>query len=593
MAEAHDHPRPQLVRTGWVTLNGKWDFAYDDANAGLRDRWHERDDVFDRTINVPFAPEAKLSGIGDTGDHPYLWYRRSFTAAPTGGQRTILHFGAVDYQATVWVNGQLAVSHTGGHVPFSADITDLLRDGEQTVVVRAEDQPNDISQPRGKQVWSGPPRSILYNRTSGIWQTVWLETVSERHIARLRWSPDASAGSLGLKVVVSDAASESLRLRVRLSFDGHALTDDTFSVRGGEVDRTITLPTDFGAHHVSNLLWSPSNPRLIDAELTLLDGETTVDEVTSYAGLRSVGVRNGRFLLNNRPLYLRLALEQGYWPDSHLTAPSDDALRREVELAKALGFNGVRIHQKVEDPRFLYWCDRLGLMTWGEMPSAYAFNDVAMTRFTREWIAAIQRDISHPCLVAWVPTNESWGVPDLENDPAQRAYIRSLADIARALDGSRPVISNDGWEHTNSDILAMHDYTDNRETLIERWVDAAAVANTIANVTPGSRRMIVEDGNNPEAPLMLTEVGGIGYPNVPGERWHFWSADTPAQLRDKYAELIGAILESDTVTGFCYTQLTDTMQEKNGLLDAERNPKLPLEELHAITTGISRSVPPR
>ena len=203
-------------------------------------------------------------------------------------------------------------------------------------------------------------------------------------------------------------------------------------------------------------------------------------------------------------------------------------------------------------------------MTWGEMPSAYAFNDVAMTRFTREWIAAIQRDISHPCLVAWVPTNESWGVPDLENDPAQRAYIRSLADIARALDSSRPVISNDGWEHTNSDILAMHDYTDNRETLIERWVDAAAVANTIANVTPGSRRMIVEDGNNPEAPLMLTEVGGIGYPNVPGERWHFWSADTPAQLRNKYAELIGAILESDTVTGFCYTQLTDTMQEKNG-----------------------------
>jgi len=192
-----------------------------------------------------------------------------------------------------------------------------------------------------------------------------------------------------------------------------------------------------------------------------------------------------------------------------------------------------------------------------------------------------------------VPTNESWGVPDLENDPAQRAYIRSLADIARALDGSRPVISNDGWEHTNSDILAMHDYTDNRETLIERWADAAAVVNTIANVTPGSRRMIVEDNNNPEAPLMLTEVGGIGYPNVPGERWHFWSAGTTEQLRDKYAELIGAILESDTVVGFCYTQLTDTMQEKNGLLDAERNPKLPLEELHAITTGVSRSVPPR
>ncbi len=595
MADAHDHPRPQLVRSSWVTLNGEWDFAYDDADAGRRERWHERDDVFDRTITVPFAPESRLSGIGETGEHPYLWYRRDFDiAAPSAGQRVILHFGAVDYVATVWVNGLLAASHTGGHVPFSADITELLRDsGAQTVVVRAEDQPNDISQPRGKQVWSGTPRNILYHRTSGIWQTVWLETVSDRHIARLRWSPDASAGSLGLKATVTGPVGETLRLRVRLSLDGHALTDDTFSVRGGEVNRTVTLPTAFGAHHVSDLTWSPANPRLIDAELTLLDGETVLDEVTSYAGLRSVGVGNGRFLLNGRPLYLRLALEQGYWPDSHLTAPSDDALRREVELAKALGFNGVRIHQKVEDPRFLYWCDRLGLMTWGEMPSAYAFNDLAMTRFTQEWIEAIQRDISHPCIVAWVPTNESWGVPDLATDPAQRAYIRSLADIARALDGSRPVISNDGWEHTNSDILAIHDYADTAETLTQRWGTRAAAADTIANVWPGSRQMIVEHGNNPDAPLMLTEVGGIGYPHEPGERWHFWSADTPDRLRDKYAELIGAILAAETVAGFCYTQLTDTMQERNGLLDEHRQPKLPLEELHAITTGATRLVPPR
>lgn len=586
------HPRPQLTRA-WESLDGTWQFAYDDGDTGLDAGWHTDAGVFDREITVPFPPESALSGIGDTGPHPHLWYRRTFTAAPGPDERVILHFNAVDYEATVWVNGHLAVRHTGGHTPFEADVTRLLvAGGEQVVVVRTEDQPDDVSQPRGKQVWGGPPRNILYHRTSGIWQPVWLETVHRHHIARLVWRPDARAGAFGLAARIAGPASDSLRLRVRLSREGQLLTDDTFSVRGGTVKRTVRLPDQIGAWHASGLLWTPDRPTLIDAELTLLDGETVVDEAGSYAGLRSVGVRNGKFVLNDRPLYLRMALEQGYWPDSHLAAPSDDALREEVELAKALGFNGVRVHQKVEDPRFLYWCDRLGLLTWGEMPAAYAFDDTAMTRFTREWTEAIQRDISHPCVVAWVPTNESWGVPDLEHSAAQRAYTRALADLARALDGSRPVISNDGWEHTGSDILALHDYGDSAAALTDRWADRAATDDTLATVAFGGRRAIMPDAVlNPDAPLMLTEVGGIGYPRVPGERWHFWSAETTDQLRDKYAELIGAILASETVVGFCYTQLTDTMQERNGLLDEHRQPKLPVEEIHAITTGASRALP--
>ncbi len=593
MAEAHDHPRPQLVRSGWVSLDGQWDFAYDDANAGRRERWHERDDVFDRTITVPFPPESRASGIGDVEPHPYLWYRRTFTVDDPGDKRVLLHFGAVDYEATVWVNGSLATSHSGGHVPFFADITDLLRDGdEQVVVVRAEDQPNDLSQPRGKQVWGGTPRSILYSATSGIWQSVWLETVPRVSIYRLRWSPDASAGTLGLRVQLSQPVPSGWSVRVHLTFRGATLTRDVFSVSDNVVERSITLPTVFGEHQTSGLLWSPKEPRLIDAAVELLEGDIVVDTVTSYAGLRSVGIRKGRFLLNNRPIYLRMALEQGYWPESHLSA-TDAQLKQEVELAKALGFNALRVHQKVENPRFLYWCDRLGLMTWAEMPSSYIFTETMITRFTQEWMEALERDVSHPCVVAWVPTNESWGVPDLENDPRQRAFTRMLADLARALDGSRPVISNDGWEHVNSDILALHDYADAEEVLLERWKDAAAVANTIANVLPGKRRKIIEDGNNPEAPVMLTEVGGIGFPNDSDERWHFWSADTPEQLREKYAELIGAILASDTVVGFCYTQLTDTLQERNGLLDENRRPKVPIEEIYAITTGPSKSVPPR
>ena len=589
------HPRPQLARRRWTSLDGAWAFAYDDGNVGLDERWYATDTPFSGKITVPFPPESPASGIGDTDEHPWLWYRRTFRRdVADGDHRLMLHFGAVDYQATVWVNGQRIGEHTGGHVPFAFDITDALRDdGDQVIVVRAEDQPNDLAQPRGKQVWGGEPRGILYHRTSGIWQTVFLEPVARRHIARLRWVPYAEDRALGIAVDLAGGRAPGLRLRVQLSVQGEPLTDDTFSVDGDELSRVIGLPDQFGEHHASNLLWSPNQPTLIDATLTLLDGETVIDEVISYAGLRSVGVRDGRFLLNNRPYYLRMALEQGYWPESHLAAPSDDALRREVELAKELGFNALRIHQKVESPRFLYWCDRLGLMTWGEMPSAYVFTETAVARFTAEWSEAIRRDISHPCVVTWVPTNESWGVPDLESSEAQRAYIRSLADMARALDGTRPVISNDGWEHTNSDILAIHDYADTADVLLDRWADAFATENTIRNVMPGNRKIIVEDDNNPDAPVMLTEVGGIGYPNNPNEQWHFWSADTTDQLRDKYAELIGAILESDTVAGFCYTQLTDTRQERNGLLDEHRQPKLPIEEIRAITAAPSRAVPPR
>lgn len=590
------HPRPQLTRPEWTSLDGEWAFAYDDEDQGQVGRWfHGAHNHFNRVITVPFPPESPASGIGDPDPHPYLWYRRDFAvpADHAEGNRLLLHFGAVDYQAIVWLNGVEVGRHTGGHTPFTIDITEALIDApHQVVVVRAVDQPDDLTQPRGKQAWGGKPRGILYQRTSGIWQPVWLESVPAVSINRVRWSPDAMAGKLGLRVQLSRPVPAGWSVRVHLSFEGTTLTRDAFSVSEDVGERTITLPTVFGDHQTSGLLWSPRYPRLIDAAIELLDGDRLVDTVASYAGLRSVGVRKGRFLLNNRPVYLRMALEQGYWPESHLAA-TDEQLKREVELAKELGFNALRIHQKVEDPRFLYWCDKLGLMTWGEMPSSYVFTEKAITRFTQEWTEAIERDINHPCVVTWVPTNESWGVPDLENDPRQRAYTRMLADLARALDGSRPVISNDGWEHLSSDILALHDYADSSEVLLDRWEDADAVANTIANVQPGNRRKIVEDRSNPDAPVILTEIGGLGHPIDRSKRWHFWSTDSKSELQERFAEVIDAVLASDTVVGFCYTQLTDTMQEMNGLLDAERNPKLPIEEIRAIITAPSKSVPPR
>ncbi len=370
------HPRPQLTRPGWTDLCGTWSFRYDDRDEGIGDRWRDREDVFDRTIEVPYPPESRASGIGDTGFHPVVWYRRTFAHRTSPGMRILLHFGAVDYRATVWVNGSQVASHEGGHTPFSADVTDVLSEsGTQAVVVRAEDLPGDLSQPRGKQDWQRDPHAIWYHRTTGIWQPVWLEEVPDVRVATVRWTPDVDHSSVALDVAVhAPPAAEGLRLRVVLRVDGEVQVDDTYSVSDGGVQRQIRLARCDMALGRSAYLWSPESPRLVDATLTLSSDDGVVDEVGSYFAMRSVSVSKERLLLNGRPYHLRLVLAQNYWPESHLAAPDAEALRREVELVKELGFNGVRLHQKLEDPRFLAWCDRLGLMVWAEMPSPREFS---------------------------------------------------------------------------------------------------------------------------------------------------------------------------------------------------------------------------
>ncbi|MDQ4045715.1 MAG: glycoside hydrolase family 2, partial [Chloroflexota bacterium] len=453
MGQHNLHPRPQMTRTRWTDLSGRWRFAYDDANIGIDEGWQARTDVFDREIVVPFPPESRASGIGDPSFHPWVWYRRTFTVPlEEVAGRLLLHFGAVDYRALVWVNGHLVATHEGGHTSFSADITPALVKGEQVIVVRAEDQPRDLSQPRGKQDWEPMPHRIWYHRTTGIWQPVWLEPVPPLAISSVRWTPDLDRGTLVLQVRLSHPPPRALRLRVRLSIHGVELADDTSTLALQDIRREFTLDSADMTMSRERVLWSPQYPNLVDAELELLDDSETIDAVRSYAGLRSCGIADGRFLLNGRPTYLRMVLAQNYWPESHLAAPSADALRREVELIKELGFNGVRIHQKVEDPRFLYWCDRLGLMVWGEMANAYTFSADAVSRLAREWMEVLQRDHSHPSIVTWVPFNESWGIPNMERDEAQRDSARALYHLTRAMDPSRPAIGNDGWEHIVGDV---------------------------------------------------------------------------------------------------------------------------------------------
>ena len=579
----YTYPRPQCVRAGWQSLNGTWEFAAE-REPGFR---APAEVPWDRRINVPFAPETAMSGIGDTGFHAVCWYRRTFAApAMARGSRLLLHFGAVDYAATVWLNGAVVVRHEGGYTPFAVDITDYLAaHGPQTVVVRAEDDPFDLTKPRGKQDWQREPHVIWYPRTSGIWQTVWLEVVPQTAIIGLQWAPSLERYEIGIEAAISRDRREDVRLRARLSVGDRLIADDTYRVVNGEVTRRIAI-ADPGIDDSRNeLLWRPARPTLIDAELTLLSADgATLDTVTSYTALREVGVRGDHFVLNGRPLKLRLALDQGYWAESGLTAPNADALRRDVELAKAMGFNGVRKHQKIEDPRYLYWADRLGLLVWEEMPSAYRFTRASVARVAREWMAAIERDRSHPCIVAWVPFNESWGVPDLPDIAAQRDYVRALYHLTKTLDPDRPVIGNDGWESVATDITGIHDYDDSLERIARRYAAEEVLPGFFKQQLPSGRVVSVATAPPGEHPVMLTEFGGLTFAREAGA-WGYSRAASAQEFARRYRDLLATIHRLSLFAGFCYTQFADTYQETNGLLYMDRTPKFSLEEIAAATRG--------
>ncbi len=592
------HPRPQLRRTRWIDLCGPWGFAHDDADRGLTERWFEKAEPFGREIVVPYPPESKLSGIHETGFHPIVWYRREVRiGAEERGGRLILRFGAVDYKASVWVNGRLAVEHEGGNTPFSADITHLLAEGEaQVIVVRAEDDPHDLQQPRGKQYWDREPGYIWYHRTTGIWQPVWLEPLPAIAIDEIRWTPDVDRFGVGMTLRLDRAPPAGWRVRVRLRGDRpvRTLVDDSYLLPGKELRRDILLDISNAAiRRRRALLWAPDHPSLIEAEIELVDAQgMTVDRVESYFGLRRIEVRDGRFIVNGIPTFLRLVLAQNYWPDSLLAAPSGAALKREVELAQELGFNGIRIHQKIEDPRFLYWCDRLGMMVWGEMANAYVYSDRAVEMLMREWAEALRRDYNHPCIVTWVPLNESWGVPDLERAAPQRAFVRALYNLTKALDPTRPVIANDGWQHAVGDIFGVHDYAPTGEMLRERYIDRAAVERTFHEVRPHHHPLLGEEGKLGREPIVISEYGGLAFTPGEGQDWFGYGqfADAEALLA-RYEELTQALLDSTVLAGFCYTQLTDTEQETNGLLTVDRAPKLDSERVRAINGRPSRAVP--
>jgi beta-galactosidase/beta-glucuronidase len=579
-----EYPRPQFVRREWLNLNGEWEFSTDTYDQGLRRGWQDGR-RFRRRIQVPFAYQTKLSGIDNQDVHQVAWYARSFEVpGEWQGQDVLLHFGAVDYKTTVWVNGQEVGHNQGGHVPFTFNIAPYLQEGENRVTVRAEDS-QDAYQPRGKQAVSGRPRACDYYCTTGIWQTVWLEPVPAFRLDELRITPQLEEGEedvLELRVFLHAPA-------IGWELEVEALDGETVAAR--------TTRTTSGASALLRLripdakLWSPDAPHLYGLRIRLRREGQVVDEVESYAGLRHVELREGRLFLNGKPIYLAMVLDQGYWPESGMTAPSDATLRADVEWCKRFGFNGARKHQKLEDPRWLYWCDRLGLMVWGEMPNARAWSPQAEERFVAEWERAVRRDVGHPCVIAWVPVNESWGLPDLREDhPGQYAFLERVVALTRRLDPDRPVIDNDGWEHTDvSDILAIHDYTPSAAELKARYAETLKGGPLPARTWgEGTIKHFARGAAHRGQPIMLTEVGGfLMQPDLPEEKWDwlysvYGSCRTAEELVEKYRDLMEGIAALHFVSGFCYTQLTDIEQEINGLLTYDRRPKVEPEQIREI-----------
>ena len=568
-----EYPRPDFQREKWLPLNGEWDFSFDEP-------------IFDWKILVPFACETKLSGIHDTSFHNAVWYRRSFSLPePMHDRQILLHFGAVDYTCRLWVNDQFIREHTGGQCGFSADITDALNaSGENVIVLEARDDPADLEMPRGKQYWKPESESIFYTRTTGIWQSVWLEAVSPMHLCSCRITPLFDERSVRFSYALS-AAPQHVTLTAEITFRGKtagAVSVTPTSARGA-FDWQIDQSALSAWNYQEDLVWTPEQPNLFDVTFRILEHGCEVDAVQSYFGMRKVSIQNGQFLLNNRPYYQKLVLDQGYWPESLLTAPSDEAFIRDIELTKAMGFNGVRKHQKVEDPRYLYHADRMGLLVWGEIGAAYLYSEQYADRIYREWLDVLRRDYNHPCIVVWTPLNESWGVQEIETDPRQQAHSEAMVAITKSMDTTRLVVDNDGWEHTNGDLLTIHDYSPSGEMLRAHLGSMDA----ILALRPAQRALFVGRHAYAGQPILLSEFGGVKF--VPGTEaqhsWGYCEADSCAAFAGKLRELFDAVRACPLVDGYCYTQLTDVETEQNGLLTYDRTPKLPLETICAILNG--------
>ncbi|MEI6520100.1 MAG: sugar-binding domain-containing protein [bacterium] len=560
-----EYPRPQWVRDAWVNLNGPWQFAFDFGCTG-RDREMTASGNFDKEIIVPFCPETPLSGIEYKDFMPAIWYRRTVTIpAEWAGQRVLIRFGAVDYDTEVWVNGNSAGTHRGGYCSFSLDITAYLQAGENVITVCAEDDTRSSLQPTGKQSGQYGSHGCHYTRTTGIWQTVWLEAVPQVYLGRPKMTPDLENGIVYIDAPIVGVA-DGLELQVVAVLEGKNVGQVTANASGHHF--LAALP-------ISDVQpWSPESPTLYDLTFTLSDAKGTIDVVTSYIGLRSLAWDGPALLLNGKPVFQRLILDQGFYPDGLYTAPNDAELRGDIERSQAMGFNGARLHQKVFEERFLYWADKLGYLVWGEMADwgLDLFRPETLDRFLTEWRTIVARDYNHPAIVGWCPFNE-------RGSDGRTGVVNQVYHITKQMDNTRPVLDTSGYLHDgDTDVYDSHDYDQNPESFTERH---AAFAN-------GGKPFINNPGRDAAyqgQPYFVSEYGGIWWnPNQQDDKaWGY--GDRPKNLEDFFARFKGlteALLQHPRMCGLCYTQLTDVEQEVNGLYTYDRKPKFDAAIIKAI-----------
>jgi beta-galactosidase/beta-glucuronidase len=575
------YPRPQFVRNkdSWKLLNGAWDFTFDDSNEGRAKGWF-RDFPAGRKITVPFTYEYPASGIGDRDRHDVVWYQRTAELNKTPGRGLFLHFEGSDYFTQAWVNGIFVGEHSGGYARFSFDISDAVLPGNNRITVRVEDS-FDISQCRGKQRWKDENFGCWYLQNTGIWKSLWIEEVPEIHIIGVKMTPVLEKGTLEIEAELSHAG-EDLGFEALVSFGGKLVNRIAVPALKKHLALTVDLNStalcEWGLRP-----WSAEQPDLYDIEFRLTGNNAVLDRVLSYFGLRDIRVQGNRVLLNGSPLYQRLILDQGYWKESGLTPPDEQALIGDIDKVMAAGYNGVRKHQKIEDERFLYWADVKGLLVWSEMAAAYEFSDRAQESFTREWMEILRQNYNHPSIITWTPFNESWGVPGISVSEPQQRFTEAVYYLTKAYDPRRPVVCNDGWEHTVSDIITLHDYEEGGDDFFERYRDLAKILNN--EIPHNKSRFAFARGYGYRGqPVIISEFGGIAFSNR-GEGWGYGNKVKSEEAYIKrFDSITTAIKKLDGISGFCYTQVTDVQQEINGIMDTERNFKVAPEILKEINT---------
>lgn len=582
-----DYPRTQFVRDNWENLNGAWDFAFDDAHCGEREGWY-KDFKGNMTIQVPFTYETKMSGIQDESRHDQIWYRRSFQVDGSRLEKEnyLLHFEGSDFITKVWVNGQYVGDHRGGYARFSFDITDVVRDGENELIVKVEDS-FDMQQPRGKQRWIDKNFGCWYVQTTGIWKTVWSEYVPKINLKSVKMTPNLQEHSLELEYEVEapeNIMGEDLLVAASVSFKGVPVTKVITAVTAGHVETKVDVflrNNNFGLEWGVRT-WSPEDPNLYDVKFQLLYQGNVEDTVASYFAMREIRIDGSNILLNGHPIYQRLILDQGYWKDSHLTPPSEEALVEDIDKIHALGYNGLRKHQKIEDERFLYWCDVKGMLVWSEMAAAYQYSDYAVSEFISEWMEIVKQNYNHPCIITWTPFNESWGVSQIETRKNEQNFTEAVYYLTKSLDKYRPVIVNDGWEHTISDIITLHDYEEVGEVLKARYTEGKEEIMSTEIYHCSGKSAFANGYSYKGQPVIISEYGGIAFNNDDSGWGYGNKVNTKEEFIKRFDEITTAVKEIPYVCGFCYTQVSDVQQEINGMMDMERNFKVEPEIIKEI-----------